>query len=97
MENMPNDEEIYCMSELFKVFGDITRIKILFILTDDELCVNDIADKLDMSQSSISHQLRILKQSRLVKFRREGRALYYSLCDNHVKTMLNQGLEHINE
>jgi ArsR family transcriptional regulator len=97
VNDMPSDEEIYCISELFKVFADQTRAKILFLLCDNELCVNDIAKHLDMSQSSISHQLRILKQSRLVKFRRDGKTLYYSLCDNHVKTMLNQGLEHISE
>ena len=96
-EQMPADDEVYYLSEFFKVFGDSTRIKILFVLRDKEQCVNDIAAKLTMSQSSISHQLRILKQNRLVKFRREGKTVYYSLADHHVVNILCQGLEHIEE
>ncbi len=94
---MPTDEELYRLSGLFKLFGDQTRIKILYTLLEGERCVQDIADHIGMSQSSVSHQLRILKQSQLVKFRREGRTVYYSLADAHVCTIINQGLEHIQE
>lgn len=93
----PAEEEIYYLSELYKVFGDATRIKILYLLLNQELCVNDIAQELSMTPSSISHQLRVLKQHRLVKFRREGKTIYYSLADHHVVTILNQGLEHVEE
>ena len=96
-DTIPSEEELYYLAELFKMFAEPTRIKILFVLTKGELCVGDIAQVLDMSQSSISHQLRVLKQSRLVKFRREGKTIFYSLCDDHVKTMLSQGFEHISE
>ena len=96
-ELMPADDEVYYLSEFFKVFADSTRIKILFVLRDGEQCVNDIAAELEMSQSSISHQLRVLKQSRLVKFRRDGKTIYYSLADDHVVNILCQGLEHIEE
>ena len=94
---MPSDDELYYLSELFKIFGDATRVRILYVLFEGERCVQDIADTIGMSQSSVSHQLRILKQSRLVKFRREGRTIYYSLADDHVLTILCQGLEHIQE
>lgn len=94
---LPTDEEIYYLAELFKVFADSTRIKILYAISEQELCVMDICQALNMSQSSISHQLRVLKQSRLVKFRRDGRTIYYSLADHHVKTMLSQGMEHVTE
>ncbi len=94
---MPTDDEIYYLAELFKIFSDPTRTRILFTLTEEEKCVQDIADTIGMSQSSVSHQLRILKQSRLVRFRREGRTVYYSLADGHVLTILSQGLEHIQE
>lgn len=98
IRNMPTDTEIQYMADLFKVFGDATRLKILTVLLEsEELCVCDIALTLGMSQSSISHQLRILKQSRLVKFRRSGKTLFYSLADEHVNTIMNQGLVHINE
>ena len=97
IDTIPDAEELYYLAELFKMFAEPTRIKILFVLTKGELCVGDIAQILDMSQSSISHQLRVLKQSRLVKFRREGKTIFYSLCDDHVKTMLSQGFEHISE
>ena len=79
------------------LFGDSTRIKVLYLLVNRELCVNDIANELAMTPSSISHQLRVLKQHRLVKFRRDGKTVYYSLADEHVETILNQGLEHIEE
>lgn len=95
---MPSDDELYYLSELFKVFGDQTRVKILYTLMEGkEMCVQDIADSIGMSQSSVSHQLRVLKQSQLVKFRRDGRTICYSLADHHVFTILNQGLEHIQE
>ena len=96
-EEMPEEEILYDLAELFKVFGDSTRIKILYVLFQSEMCVCDIAQLLNMSQSAISHQLRILKQAQLVKYRREGKTVFYSLADAHVNTILNQGLEHIEE
>jgi len=96
-ENMPCDEILYDLAELFKVFGDSTRIKILHALFESEMCVCDITALLGMNQSAISHQLRILKQSRLVKYRREGKVVYYSLDDDHVKHIFDQGLLHVNE
>lgn len=95
--NLPDDEFLYDLAELFKVFGDSTRIKVLFALFESELCVGDIAQVLGLSQSAVSHQLRILKQSKLVKFRREGKAVYYSLDDDHVRSMLSMGAEHVEE
>ncbi len=95
--NIPNDEELYRLAELFKIFGNPTRIRILSALKSHELCVCDIADLLGMTQSAISHQLRILKQMQLVKFRRDGRTVYYSLADDHVYKILSEGLEHVNE
>lgn len=92
-----DEETLYNLAELFKVFGDPTRIRILYTLTRQELCVQDIADALSMTQSAISHQLRILKQMSLVKFRREGKTIYYSLADDHVSTIMSQGLEHVCE
>ena len=94
---MPKEELLYDLAELFKVFGDSTRIKILYALFNAEMCVCDIAALLGVSQSAISHQLKILKQSRLVKFRREGKVVYYSLNDNHVKQIFDQGLNHVYE
>ena len=94
---MPPDEMLYDLAELFKVFGDSTRIRILFVLFESEMCVCDIAQLLNMTQSAISHQLRILKQGRLVKSRREGKSIFYSLADSHVETVLAQGMEHISE
>ncbi|MCR5213602.1 MAG: metalloregulator ArsR/SmtB family transcription factor [Eubacterium sp.] len=95
--NMPDDEYLYDLAELFKIFGDSTRVKILYSLFDDELCVNDIAMVLNLSQSSVSHQLKILKQSKLVKFRRDGKSIYYSLDDDHVRSILDLGMEHLEE
>lgn len=92
-----DDEMLYELAELFKVFGDSTRIRILDVLSRQELCVQDIANTLTMTQSAISHQLRILKQASLVKFRREGKTLYYSLSDDHVATIIAQGLDHVCE
>ena len=96
-ENMPAEEELYALSELFKIFADSTRIRILYVLLEHEMCVCDLAQLLNMTQSAISHQLRILKQSRLVKFRREGKTIFYSLLDEHVHSILSQGMEHITE
>ena len=91
------DEKLYDLADLFKVFGDTTRIKIIYALFEEEMCVCDIADLLNMTQSAISHQLRVLKQARLVKFRKEGKIVYYSLDDNHVNQIFNCGLCHIEE
>lgn len=96
-ETMPEETELYDLAELFKVFGDSTRIRILFVLFEAEVCVCDLAQVLNMSQSAISHQLRILKQMQLIKFRREGKNILYSLADDHVKTILQMGLEHVLE
>ncbi len=96
-ERMPEEDKLYDLAELYKVFGDSTRIRILFLLLESEMCVCDIAQLLDMNQSAISHQLRILKQSRLVKNRREGKSVFYSLADDHVQTILSQGMEHVEE
>ena len=96
-EKMPAEEALYDLSELFKVFGDSTRIRILFVLFEAEVCVCDLAAALNMTQSAVSHQLRILKQNRLVKSRREGKSVFYSLADNHVRQIIDQGLEHIEE
>ena len=92
-----NDDTLYRLADLFKVFGDPTRIRILYALSVEELCVQDIADRLSMTQSAISHQLRVLKQMSLVKFRRDGKTIFYSLADSHVDTIMNQGLEHVTE
>ncbi len=94
---LPSDDELYDLAELFKVFGDSTRIKILFALFEQEMCVCDIADTLNMTQSAISHQLRILKQSKLVGNRREGKSVIYFLADDHVRTIIDQGINHIEE
>ena len=96
-ECMPDEELLYDLADLFKVFSDTTRIKILYALMGRELCVADIAEATETSQSAVSHQLRTLKQSHLVKFRRDGRNILYSLADDHVYTMLNQGMSHICE
>lgn len=96
-EQMPDEEILYDLAELFKVFGDSTRIKILYVLFESEMCVNDIATVLNMTSSAISHQLRVLKQSQLIKFRRDGKQIYYSLADDHVRTILDQGMDHICE
>lgn len=96
MENI-TENMLFDLAELYKIFGDSTRIRILYALFEKELCVNDIAKSLDMTVSAVSHQLRILKTSRLVKSRREGKSAYYSLSDEHVKFILALGLEHINE
>ena len=97
LEKQPQDEYLYDLAELFKVFGDTTRIKILYALFESELCVGDIASILSLSQSAISHQLRILKDSKLVKFRRDGKIIFYSLDDEHVRNILAMGMEHVEE
>lgn len=94
---MPAEEKLQGLADFFKVFGDTTRIKILYVLLQSEMCVYDIATLLNMTQSAISHQLRILKQMQLVKFRREGKIVLYSLSDSHIENILNQGMEHISE
>ncbi len=94
---MPREETLYDLAELFKIFGDTTRIKILWALNEAEMCVCDISNLLNMTQSAISHQLRVLKHAHLVKNRREGKIVYYSLDDEHVKQIFDQGLIHINE
>ncbi len=94
---MPKEEALYDLAELYKVFGDTTRIKILYALFESEMCVCDIARLLSASVSAISHQLRILKQVKLVKFRKEGKTVFYSLADAHVRSILGQGMEHITE
>ena len=94
---IPDEETLYDLADLFKIFGDTTRIKILYTLRKQELCVNELAQSLAMTPSAVSHQLKILRQSKLVKNRREGKSLFYSLNDNHVVTIVDQGMEHICE
>lgn len=94
---MPEESELYELADLFKVFGDSTRIKILYVLFENEMCVYDIANILNMTQSAISHQLRVLKQNRLVRYRKEGKTVLYTLADEHVFTILRQGIEHVEE
>lgn len=96
-DHMPEERVLYDLAELFRVFADSTRIRILYALFESEMCVCDIAQVLGMTVSAISHQLRVLKQSRLVKYRREGKTVFYSLSDDHVRLMIDQGLEHVEE
>jgi ArsR family transcriptional regulator, lead/cadmium/zinc/bismuth-responsive transcriptional repressor len=96
-EKMPCEENLYDLAELFKVFGDTTRVKMLWALDESEMCVCDLAVLLNMTQSAISHQLRVLKQARLVKYRKDGKIVFYSLDDEHIKQIFDQGLTHINE
>ncbi len=96
-DELPDEELLYDLAELFKVFGDSTRIKILYLLFESEMCVCDIAQLLGISVSGVSHQLRVLKQAQLVRFRREGKTVYYSLADEHVRSILAQGMEHVCE
>lgn len=95
--SMPPDETLYDLAELFKVFGDTTRVKILYALFEAELCVGDMAQLLGLTQTAVSHQLRVLKNNKLVKFRREGKIIFYSLADDHVRRIIGQGMEHIHE
>ena len=94
---MPGEDTLFDLSDLFKLFGDSTRIKILYSLFANEMCVCDIATLLQMSQSAISHQLAVLKRSKLVAARREGKTVFYALADSHVRTIINQGIEHVTE
>lgn len=96
-EKMPDEDSLYDLAELFKVFGDSTRIRILFVLFEAEVCVCDLAETLNMTQSAISHQLKVLKQAKLVKNRREGKSIFYSLADEHVRKIIEQGMEHVCE
>ena len=96
-EQMPDEDEICDLAELFKVFGDSTRMRILFALFESDICVCDLAEALNMTQSAISHQLRILKNAKLVSSRREGKSVFYFLADDHVRTIIGQGKEHIEE
>lgn len=94
---MPKEELLVDLASFYKVFGDTTRIKILYVLLESEVCVCDLAELLDMTQSAISHQLRVLKQMKLVKNRRDGKTVYYSLADGHIQSIISQGMEHIQE
>ncbi len=96
-DGMPSQAIMQGLAEFYKVFGDVTRIKILCVLAQGELCVCHLAEVVEMTQSAVSHQLRILKQMKLVKYRKEGKTVYYSLADDHIQSILNQGLEHIRE
>ncbi len=97
INDMPEEEKLYDLAELFKIFGDSTRIKILYALFEAELCVCDIAQLLKVSQTAVSHQLRVLKTNKLVKSRKDGKNVFYSLADDHVYSIINQGMDHINE
>ncbi|MBQ1681263.1 MAG: helix-turn-helix transcriptional regulator [Agathobacter sp.] len=96
-EKLPDEDILYDLAELFKVFGDSSRIRILYVLFEAEVCVCDLAEALGMTQSAVSHQLKILKTNRLVKARREGKSVFYSLADDHVRSILGQGAEHVTE
>ena len=96
-QRMPGEDALYDLTELFRIFGDSTRVWILYVLLESEMCVCDLAMLLGMTQSAISHQLRALKNARLVRSRREGKTVFYALADDHVKTILDQGLEHVAE
>lgn len=95
--DMPSEELLIDLADLYKVFGDYSRVRIMYILLQEELCVQDIATSLDMTQSAVSHQLKILKQNKLVRARREGKSIYYSLADEHVSNILDMGREHLEE
>ncbi len=95
--SMPPDEMLYDLAEFFKVFGDSTRIRILYALLDSEMCVGDLAELLGLTQPACSHQLRVLKNNKLVRFRREGKVIYYSLSDDHVRSIIETGMEHVTE
>ncbi len=96
-DNMPADEKLFDLAELFKIFGDSTRMKILFVLFESQACTCDLAEVLCMTSSAVSHQLKTLQRAKLVKSRREGRTVYYSLSDDHVRTIIRQGMEHVEE
>jgi len=94
---MPDEGELYDLADLFKMFADSTRIRIMYVLLEQEVCVCDLAEALNMTQSAVSHQLKTLKQSKLVKSRRDGKSIFYSLDDEHVRTILEFGREHLEE
>ena len=96
-ETLPGEDTLYDLTELFRIFADSTRVRILYVLFESEMCVCDIAQLLGMTQSAISHQLQVLKKSKLVKYRRQGKTVFYSLADAHVRTIIGQGMEHIAE
>ena len=96
-ETLPEEEKLLDLAEMFKVFGDSSRMRIPFVLFEAEVCVCDLAEALRMTQSAVSHQLGILKRSKLVKSRREGKSVFYSLSDDHVRAIISQGMEHISE
>lgn len=96
-QNLPDEDTIFELAELYKIFGDHTRIRILCVLWEHELCVCDIAKLLSMTQSAISHQLRVLKSARLIRSRRDGKTVFYSLADDHVRTLINCAIEHVRE
>lgn len=95
--NEEDDNVLYDLADLFKVFGDSTRLKILNVLFEEEMCVKDISGALNMTQSAVSHQLKVLKQSRLIRSRRDGKQIFYSLADDHVRLIIDQGKEHVQE
>lgn len=97
MNKMPNEELLIDLADLFKVFGDYSRIRIMYVLMEEEVCVQDLADALDMTQSAVSHQLKVLKQNKLVRARRDGKSIFYSLADDHVRNILDMGKEHLEE
>ena len=96
-KDLPDEDELFDLAELFKIFGDSTRVKILYLLFESEMCVCDIAEVLGVTVSAVSHQMRVLKSAKLVKFRKEGKSVFYSLADEHVGSILAQGLEHVRE
>ena len=96
-EKLPQDEVLYDLAELFKIFGDTTRMRILYALSESEMCVCAIAEYLAMTQSAVSHQLKVLKDNHLVHARREGKTIYYALADDHVRTIIGQGYDHLTE
>ncbi len=97
LSDKPSEDEIFDLADLFKIFGDSSRIKIMYAISETELCVQEIAGIVEMTQSAVSHQLRVLKNSRLVKSRKNGKEVYYSLDDDHVSSIFSKGLEHIRE
>ena len=97
MNKLPSDEELYDLADFYKIFADSSRVKILFVLRQEELGVQALADRVGMTQSAVSHQLKTLKSANLVKNRRDGKMIYYSLADNHIVNILDMGIEHINE
>ena len=97
LSELPRDEQLYDLADLFRMFGDTTRIRILYVLFESELCVCDIARLLNLTQSAVSHQLRVLKDAKLVRFRREGKTVFYTLDDDHVRAILALGMDHISE